>query len=147
MKFRLARIAGVLGAMGLVAGMTGSAFSEADSDKLIIEGTEIATEAAAPAGSELDKLYSGWRFRSDETQGLQADDFENPGMTAVDTAAELWTTVDGSAGKSCSSCHNDAAESMKGVRAQYPKWSAKLNKPHTLETQKKLQLFDVNFLN
>ena len=109
--------------------------AEPDNNNLIIEGETIATDAAAPPGVDLDRLYSGWRFRSPETQSLQMDDFENPAMPTVDIGEELWATVDGKAGKSCASCHGDASETMKGVRAAYPKWSDKRGKPHTLETQ------------
>ncbi len=111
------------------------AFAGPDENQLIIEGETISTDTKAAAGNPLPHLYSGWRFRSIETQALQADDFENPAFTAVDTGEELWNTVDGSAGKSCSSCHNDAAESMAGVRAKMPSWSDSLGKPHTMETQ------------
>ncbi len=123
-----------VGSAALVAG-SGASFAGPDNNKLVVEGQTLVTEAPAPAGVELEKIYSGWRFRNPETQALQTDDFENPAMVAVDLGEELWETVDGSAGKSCQSCHEEAASSMKGVRAGYPKWSAKLNKPHTLETQ------------
>lgn len=104
-------------------------------NELSIEGDVITTEADAPEGGPVKRLYSGWRFRNTETQALQMDDFENPGFTAVDQGEELWNTVDGSKGKSCASCHGDASDSMAGVRAQMPKWSATLGKPHTMETQ------------
>ena len=113
----------------------GSVFAGPDDNELIIEGQKMITEAPAPEGVELEKIYSGWRFRSRETQSLELDDFENPAMVAVDQGEALWASVDGSQGKSCQECHNEASESMKGVRAGYPKWNAKLNKPHTLETQ------------
>jgi sulfur-oxidizing protein SoxA len=41
-------------------------------------------------------------------------------MIAVDQGNALWNHVDGTAGKSCASCHN-GIESMKGVRASMPK--------------------------
>ena len=126
-------IYGLCAVAGLV--VAGSAVADPDNNKLTIEGKGISTDAAAPAGSPFDKLYSGWRFRTIETQALQMDDFENPAMPFVDAGADLWTAVDGSEGKSCSSCHNEAEASMKGVRAGYPKWNDKLGKPHTLETQ------------
>jgi sulfur-oxidizing protein SoxA len=130
------RTMGVLAISAIASAMYVSVSSAGpDNNTMTINGQEIVTEAAAPAGSPLEKLYSGWRFRSPETQSFQLDDFENPGMPAVDTGAEIWTTVDGSEGKSCSSCHDEAEKSMKGVRASYPKWSEKLGKPHTLETQ------------
>jgi len=78
---------------------------------------------------------SGWHFRSDNTQTMQMDDFDNPGMLAVEAAAEAWETVEGTEGKSCASCHGDAEESMKGVRAVYPKWNDAAEEVRTLEMQ------------
>lgn len=116
-----------LGSTAVVAGP--------DNSTLSIDGETYATDTAPAADSPLPHLYSGWRFRSSETQSLQIDDFENPAFTAVDTGEELWNTVQGSKGKSCASCHGDAADSMAGVRAQMPKWSDAMSKPHTLQTQ------------
>ena len=106
-----------------------------DENSLMVEDQTIGTDAPAPEGSPLDHVYSGWRFRTPETQALQADDFENPAFPMVDQAEEQWSTVEGTAGKSCESCHQDAATSMKGVRAAMPKWNEEMGKPHTLETQ------------
>ncbi len=107
-----------------------------DSDKLVInEEIEIVTEVKAPAHLEnVDTIYSGWRFRSDETQAVQMDDFENPGMIFVEGAMETWDKVEGTEGKSCSSCHNDV-ETMAGVRAVYPKWNETAGEVRTLEHQ------------
>lgn len=109
-----------------------------DEDELVINGEiDIVTKTAAPAHLEghLDTIYSGWRFRADETQVLEMDDFDNPGMIFVDQALDAWEAVDGSEGKSCASCHEDVAESMKGVRAVYPKWNDKAETVHTLADQ------------
>ncbi|TRD15142.1 sulfur oxidation c-type cytochrome SoxA [Palleronia caenipelagi] len=93
-----------------------------DDDQLVINGeTEIITEAAAPAHMEyVDTIYSGWRFRTDETQALELDDFDNPGMLTVDAAIEAYNTVEGSAGESCASCHGDV-DSFAGFAATMPK--------------------------
>jgi sulfur-oxidizing protein SoxA len=111
----------------------GAVQADPNDNQLVIEGETIPTEAKAPEGSPFDKLYSGWRYRSPETQALQMDDFENPGFPLVDRGQALWSTVDGSAGKSCASCHNDASESMKGVRAGMPKWHNEIGKVQSLE--------------
>ncbi len=93
-----------------------------------------AVKAEPPSKDHpLGELISGWHFRSPETQALQQDDFDNPGFLWVEQGEELWSTVDGKAGKSCGTCHNDAADSMKGVGAQMPKWDAKLKRPLTLQ--------------
>lgn len=103
-----------------------------DDDKLVIDGVEIVTEVKAPEGHPLDVIYSGWRFRSDETQALEVDDFENPAMVAVEYAIELWETPAGSSGKSCADCHGDV-ESMAGLRANMPRWNDAKGKPESLE--------------
>ena len=108
----------------LVAAPTrGGAEEEAE---LVVNG-EIEmvtqTEPTAHLGGALPAIMSGWRFRSDETQQLQMDDFDNSGMIFVDQAQAAWDMVEGSEGKSCASCHNDVETSMKGVRAVYPKWN------------------------
>lgn len=102
-------------------------------NELVIDGKEIPTKVKAPEGSPFEYLYSGWRYRSPETQAVQADDFENPAFPLIEQGEELWSKVDGTEGKSCASCHNDASESMKGVRAQMPKWNETAGKPMTLE--------------
>lgn len=103
-----------------------------DEDKLSVEGVEIVTEVEAPEGHPLDTLYSGWRYRSDETQALQADDFENPAMVAVEYGLELWETAAGPESKSCADCHGDVSE-LAGLRAVMPKWSDTANQPWALE--------------
>ena len=120
----------------MVGGLTVAAMADADDHKLTMDnGQTLVTDLKPAASSPLDHVYSGWRFRASETQSLQLDDFENPAFPAVDVGEALWSTADGSEGKSCSSCHNDAATSMKGVRAAMPKWDADTNRPHTMETQ------------
>ena len=103
-----------------------------DDDKLVVEGVEIVTEVKTPDGHPLDVLYSGWRFRSDETQALQTDDFENPAMVAVEYGQELWETPAGAEKKSCADCHGDVSE-LAGLRAVMPKWSDVAGKPQALE--------------
>lgn len=113
-------------------------FADEDAELVINEEIQIMTKAPAPAhleGALGDEVLSGWRFRSDETQALQMDDFDNPGMIFVDQAIEAWNTVEGSEGKSCASCHDDVETSMKGVRATYPKWNDGAEEVRTLAMQ------------
>jgi sulfur-oxidizing protein SoxA len=88
---------------------------------------------APPEGSPLSEVISGYHFRSPETQALQDDDFINPGFLWVENGEELWDTVEGEAGKSCASCHDDASDSMAGVGARYPVYSDELGKMVNLE--------------
>ena len=84
---------------------------------------------------QVEDRRSGYTYAQKETRAMQDDDFENPGMVLVDDAAELWEKVDGKAGKSCASCHQDASISMKGVGAVYPKYDKKLGKLKNIEQQ------------
>jgi sulfur-oxidizing protein SoxA len=116
----------------------GAAAQADESATLVVNGEiEMVTRTAAPAhlSDALDEVISGWVYRADETQALQMDDFENPGMVFVDQAMEAWNTAEGSEGKSCASCHDDSAESMKGVRAVYPKYNETAGEMRTLAMQ------------
>ncbi|MGJ8616689.1 MAG: sulfur oxidation c-type cytochrome SoxA [Sulfitobacter sp.] len=120
----------------LVTPMAG--FADEDAELVINGEIEIVTKTAAPAhleGALGDEVMSGWRFRSDETQVLQMDDFDNSGMIFVDQAMASWNAVEGSEGKSCASCHEDVETSMKGVRAVYPKWNEEAGEVRTLAMQ------------
>ena len=128
------KIAEIVGLSALAAAVSWFAVAGPgpDDDKLIIDGREIVTEAAAPEDHPLDTLYSGWRYRTDETQALAADDFENPAMVAVEYGIELWETPAGGSNESCAGCHG-AVEGMAGLRAGMPRWNAAKGKPESLE--------------
>lgn len=130
------RTIAAIGTAAVVVLVPGLAMSGPDDDSLTINGDiPIVTETDAPEHAEnLSTIYSGWRFRSDETQAFQMDDFDNPGMIGVENAIVDWETVDGSEGKSCASCHG-TPEDMAGVRAVYPKWNEEKGKVTTLETE------------
>lgn len=119
----------------VIAGFSGGAIADPVDEKLVIDGREMITKAPAPEGHPFEEVLSGWLFREAETRATEADSFANPGMLYVERGEELWNTVDGTMGKSCASCHNDAAESMKGVGASYPKWDADAKKPINVELQ------------
>jgi len=113
----------------------GSAVADQDANLVINGEIEVAVRADAPAHLEnLDQIFSGWTFRSSETQALQMDDFENPGMIFVDEGIESWNTVEGSAGESCASCHGEPA-AMAGVAATYPKWDEAAGEVQTMTMQ------------
>ena len=124
---------GGVAAVALFAAMAVQADEDAN---LVINGEiEMTVRTDAPEHLEnLSTIYSGWVFRSDETQALQMDDFENPAMIFVDDAIEAWNLVEGSEGKSCASCH-DAPESLAGVRAVYPKWNEEAEEVRTIAMQ------------
>ncbi|MCF6432375.1 sulfur oxidation c-type cytochrome SoxA [Leisingera sp. MMG026] len=125
-------------AIAAVLALPMAASAGPDDDTLVVnEEIEMVTKTAAPAhiADAMDEVMSGWHFRKDETQSLQMDDFENPAMIFVDQAIDTWSTVEGSEGKSCASCHDDAEESMVGVRAVYPKWNETAGEVRTLNMQ------------
>lgn len=128
------KLAGTLiaGTAAVAVLATGAAIGD-ETEMPSIDGTTIVTRAAPPEGHPLSEVISGFEFRTKETQDLELDDFNNPGFLMVEQGEALWSTVEGSAGKSCESCHGDASESMKGVRASMPKWNEAAGKPMALE--------------
>ncbi len=121
-------------AMLLLAGVAAAPVQADPVDAtLSIDGQEMITRTAAPPGHPFDEVLSGWLFRTEETRALEEDSFQNPAMLDVDRGADLWETVEGTAGKSCASCHGDASESMAGVGAHYPTWDADAKRPVNIE--------------
>jgi sulfur-oxidizing protein SoxA len=104
-------------------------------EELTVDGKKVITHAKPPEGHPLDIVRSGWLYREPDTRKLETDSFENPGMLYVSKGEKIWNTVEGTAGKSCASCHNEAAKSMKGVGASYPKWDAAAKRPIDIELQ------------
>ena len=121
---------------GAICSLLATASFADEAAELIINGEiDITVRAeAAPHLENLSEVVSGWVYRSDETQSLQADDFDNPAMLFVDEGIEIWNAVSGSEGKSCASCH-DGPESMAGVSATYPKWNDPAEEVRTLTMQ------------
>lgn len=81
----------------------------------------------------LKELISGYYFTPLDTRALQDDDFDNPGFAWVGRGEAAWSQVEGTARKSCASCHRSAAESMRGKAAEYPKFDARAGRVVTLE--------------
>lgn len=125
---------GSLIAAAIVSQASFTAFAAPADDKLVIdEELEMITRAKSVEGHPLPEVISGWHFRTPETRAIESDSFQNPGMLGVEQGEEIWNTVEGTEGKSCASCHDDAAVSMKGVGAAYPKWDADSGKPINIE--------------
>ena len=66
---------------------------------------------------------SGLSYASPNTQAMQKDDSQNPGMLWVKDGAQRFQA-------DCASCHQTA--SLRGVAARYPAWDAALGRPLTL---------------
>ena len=98
---RGSRAAAALAALALCAGATGQ-------------------ERALP----LERLEPGTDFLGADLRALQSDDIANPAMLWVERGAKMWSERAGTAGRSCADCHQDAARTMRGVAASYPKFDA-----------------------
>jgi sulfur-oxidizing protein SoxA len=70
---------------------------------------------ASVIAAEADPRRSGTEFMGESTRALQRDDTQNPGMLWVSGGETQWNRETGQGGKSCASCHADAAVSMRGV--------------------------------
>jgi len=134
MNFKLLTVGG----MAAMALSVSAAALWADEDaELVINGDmEMIVRADAPAHLDgaLNTVYSGWVFRSDGTQAMQTDDFENPGMLFAEQGQQLFDTEMGANGESCASCHENA-ESLSNVRATYPQWDEEHGTVQTVEMQ------------
>lgn len=84
----------------------------------------VAAFALAAAAAGQERAKSGTEFMTPATRALQDDDFQNPGMFAVDRGRELWSKAEGRDGRSCASCHGGDGTSLRGVAATYPRFDA-----------------------
>lgn len=84
----------------------------------------------ATAVGAQDARRSGFDDMSRETQAMQRDDLQNPGMLWVQEGAVLWARPPAEGREACSGCHTQA--SMKGVAARYPAIDAVLQRPVNL---------------
>lgn len=90
-----------------------------------VAGAAHAAEEKKDWGAyQVEDRRSGLTYAEQETRNMQLDDFQNPGMLWLEKGQELWSKVDGKAGKSCATCHKDVS-SMKGVATVYPKYDDK----------------------
>ncbi|SEK18004.1 sulfur oxidation c-type cytochrome SoxA [Pacificibacter marinus] len=127
----------VLGAAALSAfAFAAPVLADEDAELIVNGDLSIVTKTAAPAhlSDSLDEILSGWRFRNDDTQVMQMDDFDNPGMLGADVGLDQFAAVMGSEGKSCADCH-DGPESLSTVRATYPKWNEAAGEVRTMQMQ------------
>jgi sulfur-oxidizing protein SoxA len=100
---------------------------------LVLLALLAAPAAAQERGIPLDQIQSGSEFTGKDLRTLQGDDFANPGMLWVERGEKLWREPIGTQGRSCADCHGDAAKSMRGVAARYPKLDPRSGKLLNLE--------------
>jgi len=90
-----------------------------------------STAANLPARPQPPR--NGSEFQSAEVRAEQADDFANPMSLWISRGENLWREPRGPHQKSCASCHGDAAQSMKGVAARYPRYDSALKRVLNIE--------------
>jgi sulfur-oxidizing protein SoxA len=104
---------------------------------IVEEMTEVEKRAADPRNKAYmvgDKA-SGYVYMTSQTRDMQDDDIANPAFTWVDLAEEKWSKVEGKAGKSCASCHQDVNKAMKGVANKYPQYDPESKKLIALQVK------------
>ncbi len=77
--------------------------------------------ASLPWSGAAYEAKSGYEFIKPDTRAMQDDDFENPGMLAVEQGMELFNIQQAGAEKACSDCHGADGEKLDtaGI-ARYP---------------------------
>lgn len=97
--------------------------------------TELAQSQTDPDQTtySVGKTKSDFLYLDAQTRAMQKDEFSNPGYLWVGKGKTAWSAAEGTAGKSCASCHNAAETSMKGVFATYPKFDTKLGRVVDME--------------
>ena len=79
---------------------------------------------------------SGYQFLDETTRAMQDDDFENPGMVAVDRGSELFHEQREAEEHRCASCHGENGEALQPARiARYPVFDASLGGLVTLQSR------------
>ena len=80
---------------------------------LLLALVATATTAAEPR--------SGYEYIKQSTRDMQDDDFENPGMLALEQGRQLFNVTPAGREKSCAACHGSEAEDLDvtGI-ARYP---------------------------
>ncbi len=97
------------------------------------DGTAEVIKPTDPR-NPLSEVISGYNFRKAMIREVQDDDFANPGMLVADHGEELWSTVDGSAGKSLSEVFETCAGvKVDQVGAIYPRFHEAVGKVISLE--------------
>jgi len=82
------------------------------------------------------ELLSGYHYLKPETKVLQDDDFENPGLFAVENGEFLFNDTQASTGKSCADCHDASGEKLHTrAIARYPVVNSDTKDIISLQTQ------------
>jgi len=88
---------------------------------LLFCGLLLAIPATAVLAGE---AKSGYDYIKPESRAMQDDDFENPGMLAVEKGQVLFNRKQNGTGKACAECHSkDGANLNRKNIARYPVYS------------------------
>ncbi|CAN5748527.1 sulfur oxidation c-type cytochrome SoxA [soil metagenome] len=124
-----------LAAWAMVAVAGGSSTVDAAAGSPVRAPDASASPTTPALLAPTDRRRSGFDFMTPEVQAMQRDDAQNPGMLWVGDGEALWSREMGASGKSCASCHGDAAASMRGVAARYPAFDDKTKQPISLKAR------------
>ena len=113
--------------------MTMSAQSAALGMALGLACLSPATGAAQSDDGTPYPLVSGYAYMAPSTQGLQDDDFINPGHFAIAAGQRLWVRPQGPNGTACAECHGTDPSAMAGVATRYPRVDAASGQLENLE--------------
>lgn len=95
----------------------------------------LATALLAGAAAALEPV-SGYAFLAPETQAMQDDEFENPGMVTVDKGEALFREHRRHEEYACAGCHGDNGEKLDLEKiASYPRYDRNLGGLVTLQDQ------------
>lgn len=92
---------------------------------------------AMPATSvQAGEARSGYEFITPASRAMQDDEFENPGMLAVEQGQELFNSRQAGAGKACADCHgmDGTGLNIKDI-ARYPVYDEDAGEIVTLQKQ------------
>ena len=80
------------------------------------------------------EVKSGYDYIKPESRAMQDDDFENPGMLAVEKGQVLFNRKPDGAGKSCAECHGEDGANLNTKNiAHYPVYSEEAAEIVTLQ--------------
>lgn len=93
--------------------------------KLPVLLISILLLSLAPLTAPAEQAKSGYEYIKPATRTMQDDEFENPGMFAVERGQELFNNQQDGAGKACSECHGtDGLKLDTKSIARYPVYDA-----------------------
>ena len=98
---------------------------------LLFCGLLLAIPVTAVLAAE---AKSGYDYIKPESRAMQDDDFENPGMLAVEKGRALFNRKPDGAGKACAECHGEEGENLNTKNiARYPVYNEDAGEIVTLQ--------------